>query len=182
VVTAWLLTVSARTAGFSPVDLGRIEPATGTLLSLLMFVGGTSGSTAGGVKVSTIGVLLATAVAAVRGRRSAEFGGRQIPSRVVYEAVAIVTAGLATVVLGVVLLQLTQELPLEQVVFEVVSAVSTAGLSTGATATLDGVGKIVVLGCMFAGRVGPLTLFLLLSADQEREGGSPWPSEEVPVG
>ncbi len=182
VVAAWLLTVTARTGGFSAVDLAVIEPATATLLMLLMFVGGNSGSTAGGVKVSTVAVLLLTAAAAVRGRRAPEFGARQIPTRVVYEAVAVVTAGLATVVLGLVLLQLTQPLRMQQALFEVVSAVSTAGLTTGATATLDGVGKIVLSFCMFAGRVGPLTLFLLLSAEQERDSATTWPSEEVPVG
>ncbi len=182
VAAALLLAVSSRTAGFSPIDLAAIEPATATLLMLLMLVGGNPGSTAGGVKVSTVAVLLLAVAAAVRGRRAAEFGARQIPTRVVYEAIAVVVAGLATVVLGLVLLQLTQPQRAHGMLFEVVSAVSTAGLSTGAAASMDGVGKLVLLGCMFAGRVGPLTLLLLLSADQEREGGSPWPSEEVPVG
>jgi trk system potassium uptake protein TrkH len=93
-----------------------------------------------------------------------------------------VAGGIAVVVLGTVLMQLTQPLRLERILFEVVSAVSTSGLSSGLVGELDGVGKIVLLGCMFAGRVGPLTLFLLLASEQEREGGATWPSEEVPVG
>jgi trk system potassium uptake protein TrkH len=180
--SAALLAASARTAGFSGVDLAAAEPATRTLLSLLMFVGGNTGSAAGGVKVSTMAVLLLAALAAIRGRRAVEFGSRQLPSRVVFESVAIVAGGIAVVVLGTVLMQLTQPLRLERILFEVVSAVSTSGLSSGLVGELDGVGKIVLLGCMFAGRVGPLTLFLLLASEQEREGGATWPSEEVPVG
>lgn len=181
VAAAALLSVSPRTAGFSTVELQRAEPATRTLLELLMFVGGNTGSAAGGVKVSTIAVLLVAVVGAARGRRALEFGSRQIPPRVVYEAVGIVAAGIATVVLGLVLLELTQHLPLDTALFEVVSAVSTSGLTAGGVAQVDNVGKIVLLGCMFAGRVGPLTLFLLLTSEPEREGAT-WPSEEVPVG
>ncbi len=182
VVAAILLTVSPRTAGFTSVPLDGLEPATQTLLSLLMFVGGNTGSSAGGVKVSTMAVLLITAFAAARGRRSVEYGARQVPSRIVFESVAIVASGVATAALGLVLLQLTQPLSLDRALFEVVSAVSTCGLSTGGTAAIDGVGKIVLFACMFAGRVGPLTLFLLLASGQDREGGTVWPSEEVPVG
>ncbi len=182
VANAWLLTVSPRSAGFTAVDLGDLEPATWSLFLFLMFVGGNSGSTAGGIKITTFAVLVLAAWAAIRGRRHAEFGCRQIPHRVVYEAVAVTSAMLATVAAGLVLLQLTQRMELRVLLFEVVSAAGTSGLTLGGIEQVDALGKVVLAACTFAGRVGPLSLFLLLSTDREREDGSAWPSEEVPVG
>lgn len=178
---AWMLTVSPRSAGFTAVDLTNLEPATWSLFVFLMLVGGNAGSTAGGMKVTTLAVLVLAALAAIRGRRNAEFGWRQIPHRVVYEAVAVTLGMMGTVAIGLVLLQLTQRMPLDVALFEVASAVGTVGLSIGGTDQVDSLGKIVLAACMFAGRVGPLTLFLLLSEDRQ-EGGSAWPIEEVPVG
>ena len=105
----------------------------------------------------------------------------RLPHRVVYEAAAITTVGVAAAAAALLALQLTQPLGVEALLFEVVSALGTVGLSVGATAELDSVGKLIIMACMFAGRVGPLTLFLVL-ATRERHPPPRPPIEAVPVG
>jgi trk system potassium uptake protein TrkH len=146
-----------------------------------MFVGGSPGSAAGGIKTTSAAVLLLAALAAIRGREHAEAFGRRIPHGSVYRAAAIATLGLGSALGGVVALLVTQDLEPGAALFEVVSAIGTVGLSLGATAQLDGLGKVIVMGCMFMGRVGPLTAFMLLSRRGEPRT---WrlPEEAVDVG
>ncbi|MCB9665675.1 MAG: potassium transporter TrkH [Alphaproteobacteria bacterium] len=173
--------ITLRTAGFNSIDLAAVHPATWTVMVLCMYVGGSPGSTAGGVKTTTVAVLLLAVVTSVRRREEVVAFGRRIPTRVVYEATAITTIGVLCAVVALVALQLTQALPLEVALFEVVSALGTVGLTVGGTAQLDDVGKVIVMACMFAGRVGPLTLFVLL--DGQGSGRAPrHPFEAVPVG
>ncbi|HMV69195.1 MAG TPA: potassium transporter TrkG, partial [Myxococcota bacterium] len=178
---AWFLSVTTRTAGFYTLDPSRLQRSSVTLLTGLMFVGGAPGSTAGGIKVSTLAVLALAVLAAVRGRAEVEIGQRRIPQDVVYRAGAIASLFLLTVGAALVALQLTQPMSTEALLFEVVSATGTAGLSLGVTPYLDDFGKLVVIACMFAGRVGPLTLFLVLG-DTRHPARTIRPAEPVPVG
>jgi trk system potassium uptake protein TrkH len=178
---AWFHSVTLRTAGFNSVDVAAVGPATLALMLVWMFVGGGPGGTAGGVKVTTASVLLLAAVAAVRGREAVEVFGRRIPHRTVYRAAAIATLGVAFVLAALLALLLTQTLDPREALFEVVSAVGTVGLSVGGTTKLDNVGKAVIMLCMFLGRVGPLSAFMILT----RQGSEPvwrFPEEEVEVG
>ncbi|MCK6504085.1 potassium transporter TrkH [Myxococcota bacterium] len=181
-VNAWFQSVTLRTAGFNSVDLTQVTPATWSLMVMAMFIGGSPGSTAGGLKTTTLAVLILAVVAAVRGRAEALAFGRRLPHRTVYEAAAIASAGLLAVIGALMLLQITQPIPLDRALFEVVSALATVGLTVGATAELDSVGKIIIMGCMFAGRVGPLTLFVFLAERQGDHLGPRPPIEAVPVG
>src|SRR5690606_35533074 len=158
-----------------------LHPATLTLLLMLMFIGGSPGGTAGGIKTTTAALLLLAVVMAIRGRRAMVIFGRTIPDHTVYKAAAITTVGALFVVVALLLLQLTQRAPTGHLVVEAVSALTTVGLSLGATAMLDIVGRTIAALCMFVGRVGPVTLFMLL--------GEPWsdaawryPVAEVQVG
>ncbi|MCB9681323.1 MAG: potassium transporter TrkH [Alphaproteobacteria bacterium] len=180
-VNAWFQAVTLRTAGFNSVDYAELQPATWTLMIVAMFVGGSPGSTAGGVKTTTMGVLLLAVTATVRGRGDVEVAGWRLNHRTVLEAVAVVTVGVFAVVVGLLALQLTQTLSLRMGLFEVVSALATVGLSLGATGELDDVGKMIIILCMFAGRVGPLTLFVFL-ADRRHSGAVRYPDAAVPVG
>jgi trk system potassium uptake protein TrkH len=180
VANAAFQSVTLRTAGFNSIDFGAILPATWTLALFCMFVGGSPGSTAGGVKTTTMAVLVLAVLAAVRGRTEASAFRRRIPHRTVYEATAITTAGTLSAVATLAAVQLTQDIPLDRALFEVVSALGTVGLSMGATAQLDDVGKIVIMLAMFAGRVGPLTLFIFFLG-QERTGHR-YPLESLQVG
>lgn len=179
-LSALFQSITLRTAGFNTVDLGRIGDGTLLMMLLWMLVGGCPGSTAGGVKVTSVAVLLLAVRSIASGGTQPAFAGRAIPQSTVYRAAAIVTVSLVAVCLGAFLLLVTQQLPSRQLVFEAVSAFGTVGLSLGATPRLDTFGKLVVIGLMFAGRVGPLTLALLLGR------GTPprkqLPDEDVLVG
>jgi len=178
---SWFQSVTLRTAGFNSVSFTDLQPATFTVMILLMLIGGSPGGTAGGIKTTTFALLLLSASAAVRGRFPVIVFSRAIPHRTVYKAAAIATAGVASVILGVLAIQVTQAIPSDMALFEVVSALGTVGLSLGGTGLLDEVGKAIIIVCMFAGRVGPLTLFVFLS---QRARRIPWemPEEEIPVG
>jgi trk system potassium uptake protein TrkH len=161
---AWFQSVTARTAGFNSVDMAAVRPATITLLIALMFVGGSPGGTAGGIKTTTGVVLLLAVVSAVRGRWVANAFGRRLSHRTVYKAASIVTLGVLSLLMALFALQLTQNMNSRMAIFEAASALGTVGLSVGGTAVLDNVGKVIIMICMFAGRVGPLSLFLFLGA------------------
>lgn len=180
VANAMFQAITLRTAGFNSVDFSALQPATWTLCLVCMFVGGSPASTAGGVKTTTVAVLLLAVRAAIRGRGEAAAYGRRIPHRTVYDAAAIVTIGLLSALGALAALQLTQALTLEWALFEVVSALGTVGLTMGATGKLDDIGKIVIIACMFAGRVGPLTLFIFLVG--RTRPGRQFPLESVQVG
>lgn len=171
---AWFQGVTLRTAGFNSVDIAATEPETHMLMHVMMFIGGSPGGTAGGVKTTTIAVLVLAVWAVITGRRRAIVLGYVVPAPTVFRAVAVVVAGIGIWAIVLVFLLLTQEAPPQDLVFETTSALGTVGLSTGATAALDGVGRVIVMCAMFLGRIGPLTLFMLLSeAKPRRTGGRP---------
>jgi trk system potassium uptake protein TrkH len=178
---AWFQSVTLRTAGFNSVDLVETRPATQTLMLLFMLVGGSPGGTAGGIKTTTFAVLLMTVAATLRGLPETTMFGRRVGKVTVLRATAVATVGMVVALVALVAMELTQEIPLDVAVFEVVSALGTVGLSIGGTAMLDEVGKVIIMACMFAGRVGPLTLFLFL-ADERAAPPVEYPHEEVEVG
>ncbi|MCB9598474.1 MAG: potassium transporter TrkH [Sandaracinaceae bacterium] len=179
---AWFQSITLRTAGFNSVDLAAARPATQTMMIIAMFIGGSPGGTAGGVKTTTAAVLMLTVAATLRGHDEAVAYGRRIARRSVYKAAAVVTVGVLVVFGALVAMELTQALTPEVAVFEVVSALATVGLSIGGTASLDAVGKVIVILCMFAGRVGPLTLFLFLAERHPTLDAIEYPEAEVDVG
>ncbi len=177
---AFFQSVTLRTAGFNSIDFGAIGPAAWTLSIVCMFIGASPGSTGGGVKTTTIVVQLLSVLASIRGHDDVLAFGRRISPRTIREASAITALGIVSVIGALWALQLTQAIPLDRLLFEVVSALGTAGISMGATASLDNVGKVIVILCMFAGRIGPLTLFMFLLG---REESTPQvPIEPVQVG
>ncbi len=155
--------ITLRTAGFNSIDLSQVRPATWTIMLLCMFIGGSPGSTAGGIKTTTFAVLALLVVAVVRRTEQVSLFGRRISRSSIRRATATVAVAALGVVLALLSLLLTQDIALDVTVFEVVSALATVGLSTGGTGALDDVGKVIIILCMFSGRVGSLTLFLFLS-------------------
>ncbi len=178
---AWFHSVTLRTAGFSSVDLSSFRAGTLWVMCVFMFIGGSPGGTAGGIKTTTVATLMIAVTGAMRGRWEAVAFGRQLPNHTVYKAAAITTMALSLVVIGVVALSVTQDAEFMPMLFEVVAALSTAGLSAGITQEIDWVGKVVLMTYMFIGRVGPLTLFLFLS-ERSVPGGWRLPEEDVDVG
>lgn len=179
---AWFQALTTRTAGFESVDITAMTPATHTLMEVLMFIGGSPASTAGGAKTTTIFVLALAVMAAARGQREVVWGGWTISPPTVFRAAAIVTLAAANVVFGLFMIQLTQDIETRLAIFEVVSAFGTTGLSIGATASLDSVGKQIVIVCMFIGRVAPLTLFLIFTRPVPRDGTWTYPEQDVGIG
>jgi len=178
---ALFLSTTPRTAGFNSVDTAALRPTTLWLTMVLMFIGGSPASTAGGIKTTTVALMLLMIHAAMTGRTHLRAFGFRVSQPSVYRAAAIAALALLTVVGVVAVLQLTQEMPLDMAAFESISALGTVGLSVGGTARLDAVGKLVVAATMFAGRVGPLTLFMILSARTASDRFE-LPEEEVAVG
>ena len=161
---ALFLSASLRSGGFASVPIGGLTEATLFLSMALMFIGGASGSTAGGIKVTTFSVLLVAIVSTARGRPSAEAFGRRIPHSVVYRALSVALLSLAVVVAMSFALQLASGRGLIDVLFETVSALATTGLTTGITPELSADARVLLAITMFIGRLGPLTLVLALAA------------------
>jgi trk system potassium uptake protein TrkH len=152
--------VTTRTAGFNTVDTSSLKPFTLFIMSILMFIGASPGSTGGGIKTTTFFVLLLSIVTIRREQRFNTIFKRRIPYQVVNRSFAIAVCALGLVVMGTLLLGLSEKFDFIQVFFETVSAFGTVGLSTGITPRLSDFGKIVIMVCMFSGRLGPLTLVI----------------------
>jgi len=159
ILAAIFTSVSARTAGFSTVDVGTFSDTTLLVLIVLMFIGGSPGSTAGGIKTTTLAVIVAGFRAEIRGG-DPRLGGRTLPEGAVRRATAVTASAIAIVLFAMLSLTLTEHQSFERIAFEAVSAFGTVGLSTGITPALSTPGKLVIAVTMFVGRVGPLTVAL----------------------
>jgi trk system potassium uptake protein TrkH len=174
--------VTLRTAGFATVDLARLGAPMALLCLVLMFVGGSPGGTAGGVKTTTVAVLALTFRAMLRNRADVEAFGRSIPPANVYRAaaVALVSFGLLFG-LAFLLVLLEPDQPFLPLMFEAVSAFGTVGLSLDLTPSLSPGGQVVVCALMFVGRLGPFTLALAAGLSRDRAAYS-YPSTKIMVG
>lgn len=155
--------VFPRTAGFNAVDYGAVGDETKLVTIVLMFVGGGSAGTAGGIKITTLLVLVFAVFAEVRARADVTIGGRRLPAAVVRQALAVAALAAALVLGSTLLLTALTDLPVLDVSFEVTSAFATVGLSTGITAGLPGAAQVVLMVLMFLGRVGTITVATALA-------------------
>lgn len=171
-LTSFFASVTPRTAGFNSINYAQATTATVFLTIVLMGVGGCPGSTAGGIKATTLGVLFAAARGRLRGSRWASLFGRGVPDMAVDKALAVVALMTVFIVGGTLLLSAIELRHLSHIqtpgrsvglLFEVVSALGTVGLTTGITPTLTAGGKIVVIVLMFIGRLGPLTIAVAIA-------------------
>ena len=173
--------VTARTAGFNTVRTGALALPTLFLLLTLMFIGGSPGGTAGGVKTVTVALALASIKSMFSGTGRVEFYKRLIPDWLVREALAVVAMGILVVVGGTLVLLVVEDLALSDALFEVVSAFGTVGLSTGVTSGLSAAGKLSLILIMLTGRIGPLTLALALAQRRDKPLYD-YPEERVIIG
>ncbi len=174
--------VTARTAGFSTVPTEQLQPATLLLLVALMVVGACPVSTGGGIKTVTLAVLLLALRSLVTGRERVEVYGRALPQRVLLAALGVVVLYVLAASVGVFGLELCDpQVPLRSQLFEVVSALSTVGLSTGITAQLSAGSQLILCVLMFVGRVGPISLVLSV-VRMERPARYQYPEEDLVVG
>jgi trk system potassium uptake protein TrkH len=173
--------VTLRTAGFNTVDIAALSRGTLLMAIPFMFVGAASGGTAGGIKLGTVAVVWSDIRRFALGRRDAELMYRRIPRRTVSQAYVLVVTGVVLVFVSLVVLSLTESAPLEVVLFEIVSALGTVGLSAGLTGELTTFGRVLIILLMFLGRLGPLTLVVALQPRPE-PGEVRYPDGNPPIG
>jgi trk system potassium uptake protein TrkH len=173
--------IQPRTAGFNSVDMGHVDPATLLITDVLMFIGGGSAGTAGGIKVTTFALLAFVMLAEIRGEPTVHVLGRRLPTHVPRQALTVALAGVGLVMVATVILLEITPFALDAVLFETVSAFATVGLSTGITDDLPTAGKLVLVALMFVGRLGPITLASALAL-RERERRYELPEERTIIG
>ncbi|PJJ53415.1 potassium uptake TrkH family protein [Mumia flava] len=180
-MNAFVQSTMSRTAGFNAVDIGALGQATLLVTCVLMFIGGGSAGTAGGIKVTTFAVLAAAIWAEVRGERAAVIFQRTLSAAVIRQALTVALLGVGLVVSATTALLVMADEAFEAVMFEVVSAFGTVGLSTGLTTDLPPGGDLVLIGLMFVGRLGPITLASALAL-RERPQRYQYPQERPIIG
>lgn len=181
-LNAWFGAVSPRTAGFSSLALDKMLPGSLFLIMVLMFIGASPGSTGGGIKTTTFGVIMATLWALINGKDDLVLFGRKVPVLNIIKGFCVVFAALLLVVGITFFLTLTEKADFLPLLFEVISAFGTVGLSTGITPSLSPLGKLFLVITMFAGRVGPLTIATALGRRRRTPPAIHYPEERVTVG
>ena len=173
--------VTPRTAGFNTADLNKMSDAGRSVMMLLMLIGGSPGSTAGGMKTTTIAVLFANAIAVFRKRQNANCYGRRIDDSTVKNASAILFMYVFFSMLSAIIISITDVIPMQMGMFETFSAIGTVGLTLGITPTLSAVSRFVLILLMFFGRVGGLTI-IYAAFSQKDASTLKYPMENITVG
>lgn len=180
-LSAFFSSVTARTAGFSTLNMGAIAVPSALIVILLMFIGASSGGTGGGIKTNTFAVLVSTLRSMLRARQDVEVFNRAIPRDIVTKAICVVLLSLGLVFVTSLLVSTYERVGFTSVLFETVSAFGTVGLSRGLTQGLTAPSKVAIIITMFLGRIGPLTLGLALSR-RVHEQTYRYPAERVMIG
>lgn len=167
-LASFFQSVITRTAGFNSVDISKVYDTTAFIMIILMFIGGSPGSTAGGIKTTTFGTILLTTVAVIRGNKDVVAFNRRLSQDIINRSLAIASIGLILILAVSILLTITEESPFLDVLFETTSAFGTVGLTRGITSNLTNIGKIVITLTMYAGRVGPLTMAFAFAQRQKQ--------------
>jgi trk system potassium uptake protein TrkH len=156
-LAGFFMSVQTRTAGFNSIDVGAMDPASWIGMDVLMLIGGGPAGTAGGIKITTFAVLFFILVTEIRGEGAVNVFGKRLPRSVHREAITVVLLAVGVIVAATVTLMLITDVELDRLLFEVVSAFGTVGLSTGITADLPPAGQVILIVLMFIGRLGPIT-------------------------
>ena len=180
-LASFFQSVTPRTAGFNTVTLPAMSSASQGIMILLMLIGGAPGSTAGGMKTTTLAVLLSNAAATFRQRENAQFFGRRIDCSAVKTAATILTMYLALFFGGAVFISVYENLPLSTCLYETASAVGTVGLTLGITPQLHIPSQMVLIALMYLGRVGGLTL-IYAALSGKKAGNAKLPLEKITIG
>lgn len=182
-LSSYFQSVTLRTAGFQTVDLATLTTPTIIIYLFLMFIGASPGSTGGGLKTTTLGILLLGVMNAITGREDIEYRKRRLSWQIFNKACAILMLSLFYIFVMIIIMSIFDSskgfLPL---LFELISAFGTVGLSMGLTAKLSIISKLIIILTMYIGRVGPLTIMYALSKKKYREGKYKYPEETILIG
>lgn len=161
---SYFQSVVARTAGFITVDLNFIHESTAFFLIILMFIGGSPGSTGGGIKTTTFGILALTTLSVIKGNKDVEIFKKRIATDIIHRALAIVSISFLVIIMVSLILTITEDVRFIDILFESTSAFATVGVSRGITGNLSNIGKLIISLTMYIGRVGPLTMGLAFAS------------------
>ncbi|MDX8336270.1 MULTISPECIES: TrkH family potassium uptake protein [Cetobacterium] len=181
VLASFFQSVTTRTAGFNTVPMGSLKPATIFAFCILMFIGASPGSTGGGIKTTTIGVIVFYVIGVVQGKENINVFNRRISWDILNRALAILIISIIYVSIVIMAVMTIEDMSFEKVVFEVISAFATVGLSMGITADLSAMSKILIIITMFIGRLGPMTFALALGEKKVKQNLR-YPKENILVG
>ncbi len=158
VISSLFQSVSPRTAGFNTINQAGLTDSSKIFTMILMFIGGSPGSTSGGIKTVNAAIIILSAISSLRGKVSVSVFGRNIPTRQILSALSVMILGLVLCITSSMIISMTQNLPYFDVLFETFSAIGTVGLSTGITPSLAPLSQIIIICLMFFGRVGIMTI------------------------
>jgi potassium uptake TrkH family protein len=157
-VNTFFTSIMPRSGGFNSLDISAMDPASWLGIDLLMFIGGGSASTAGGIKVTTIAVLIFIIYTEIRGETAVNVGNRRLPRSIQRQALTLVALSATAILLTTLLFAATTDFSTDEILFDVISAAATVGLSTGITADLPAFHQIWLAFLMFVGRIGPVVV------------------------
>lgn len=181
-LNSFFASVTPRTAGFNSISTNGMTLASKILTVILMLIGGSPGSTAGGLKTVTCAILVLTVISVIRGREDTEVFGRRLTKEIVYKSFIIVFIGLSLVVGVTMILSYTEVgASFIDLLYETSSALGTVGLTLGLTPNLSSLGKIFIMIMMYLGRVGPLTVMLALTRKRKKSGYK-YPEGKILIG
>ncbi len=173
--------VTTRTAGFNTVPLANLESGTVFLFLILMFIGASPGSAGGGIKTTTIGVIAFYVIGVVKGRKQTELFNRRIGWEIINRAVSVLFLSILYISIITIIILTIESFDFEKVIFEVISAFATVGLTLGITPDLHWFSKVLIIITMFVGRLGPLTFALAIGESKKKEEYE-YPKENILVG
>ena len=179
---AFFQSITIRTAGFNSIPFGNLATSSLVVMVFFMFIGGAAGSTAGGIKVNTLGVIIAYFRSYLKKNDDTIIRNARVEHRVVVQSFLLFFIGICIVNTGALILTFTEDFSYIALLFEVVSAVATVGVSTGITAALSVAGKIVIIFLMFFGRLGPLTILAAAASGKRATAGYRYPQAEIHIG
>ncbi len=174
--------VTTRTAGFATIPQENLTNASATVCLLLMFIGGSPVGTAGGIKTVTFAVLMASAFASVRNKEDTEVFGRRLTKQAVSKATAVTCMSFIIMFTSTVLLSAVTDANALDIVYETISATATVGLTRNLTASLDSIGKLIIIITMYLGRVGPISLAVAFKGNKDNQNIIRNPIEEISIG
>ncbi|NLD87747.1 MAG: potassium uptake protein, TrkH family, partial [Clostridiales bacterium] len=182
VIAAMFQSITARTAGFNSISQTGLTEQSRALMIILMLIGGSPGSTAGGIKTVTAVVLLLSAYASLKGKHEVSVMGRKISSAQIMNALALFVFAIVTVIVSTLAISTIESIPFGDVLYETSSAFGTVGISMGITPTLGAVSRIILILIMFMGRIGVLTMGYIVLARKRDRANIEYPDANLMIG